>query len=94
MIKVDYMPTVKGTDIEKELNISIFDCEFASMAENGGYELLPLDDKHIQDLQDEIADCDDGTEYKYVTAIKNDLKVIQYFRENGFTDAILVNISW
>ncbi len=93
-MKIVNMPTVNANEIEKELNIRIFDCEFAQMVENGSYVPLFLDENQIAEDKEEIEACDDGTEDSYVQRLKNELTVIEYFRSIGYSDKILIYISW
>lgn len=93
-MKIVNMPTVDADEIEKELGIRIFDCEFAQMAENGSYNILDLTHDHVEKLKEEIewqiGKCADS----YLNRLKNELKLVEYFRSLGYDTEILVFISW
>ena len=93
-MKIVNVPTVDAHEIENEFGISIYDCEFAQMAENGGYVVLDLTTDHIEDLREEIEWNKDKFFERYVERLKNELKVIDYFRGIGYDIEILVFIDW
>lgn len=93
-MKIVNVPTVDGDEIERELGIRIYDCEFAQMAENGGYVILDLTTEHIEDLREELEWNKDKCCDSYVERIANELKVIDYFRGIGYDIEILVFIAW
>jgi hypothetical protein len=93
-MKIEMKPVVHSYNIEKELGINVLDCEFTQMVANDSYVILWLDDDRVNDLQEEIADCNDGSEDKYVKRLENELDLINRFRAMGYTDSILVFVSW
>ena len=93
-MKIVNVPTVDGCEIERELGIRIYDCEFAQMAENGGYVVLDLTTDHIEDLREEY-EWNKGKGFdKYVERLENELKLIDYFRGIGYEREILVYVTW
>ena len=97
IIKEDTMnitmkPTVTSSEIEREFGIRVFDCAFAQEVGNDSYITLWLDDAQTKELWEEINDCAD--EEKYVKRLKNELELINRFRELGYKDSILVFVSW
>ena len=94
MIKVTNIPTVTCDDIERELGIRVYECEFAEMAENDSYVMLDLDNDHIEDIKADL-DWNQGKCNEFLEKrLNNELTLINYFREQGYTDRILVFVSW
>ena len=85
-------PTVTSGEIKKEFGIDIFECEFTQEVANDSYVTLWLDESHSKEIWEEIQDCED--EYRYVNRLKNELNLINKFRAIGYTDFILVFVSW
>ena len=85
-------PTVTSGEIKEEFGINIFECEFTQGVANDSYVTLWLDESQSNDIWEEIQDCKD--EYHYVNRLKNELNLINKFRAIGYTDSILVFVSW
>lgn len=93
-MKIVNVPTVDGDEIEKELGIRVYDCEFAQMAANDSYVTVYLTADRIEYLREELEWNQDKCCDSYVKRITNELKVIDYFRGIGYDTKILVFISW
>ena len=93
-MNIEMRPVVHSWNIEKEFGISVLDCEFTQMVENDSYVSLWLDDDRVNELQEEIASCNDGSENKYVNRCSKELELINHFRAMGYTDSILIFVSW
>ena len=88
------MPVVNSSDIEKEFGIRVFDCEFTQMVENDSYVELYLDEDRPRELYDDIRYYSNKCEDAYVKRLKNELELINKFRNLGYTNSILVYVSW
>lgn len=93
-MKIEMKPTVYSWEIYKELDIDVLDCQFAQMVANDSYVTLWLNDNRVNKLKEEIADCNDGSEDEYVNRCSRELELINKFRAMGYTDSILILISW
>lgn len=93
MLKIKNMPTVSGDAIREEFNIDIFECEFTEMAENGSYVTLRLDDDAVEDLKNSI-EWQQSNPSRYLNKLRNQLNLVEKLRELGYTDEILVFVSW
>lgn len=95
-MKIITKPVVHSWDIEEEFGIRVFDCEFTQMAENDTYVSLCLNNDRIIDLWEDIkyySEKGDG-EAPFVLRLKNELELINKFRDMGYNDEILVFVSW
>ena len=95
-MNIEMRPLVHSWNIEKEFGIRVFDCEFTQMVENDSYVPLWLDEDHRDELWEDIryyTDKGDG-ESAYVKRLENELDLINRFRAMGYTDSILVFVSW
>lgn len=93
-MKIVNVPTVLSSEIEKELNISVFECEFTQCVENDTYALLDLTEDKIDTLKEDIEWYEGKGETGILTRMRNELKVVEYFRSLGYTASILVYVSW
>jgi hypothetical protein len=93
-MKIVNVPTVLGSDIENELNISLFDCEFTQYVENDTYALLDLTEDNVNTLKEDIEWYEGKGETGILTRMRNELKIVEYFRSLGYTVSILVYVSW
>lgn len=91
-MKIEMVPTVNSWDIEEEFGIRVFNCLFTREWENDSYISLDLTEDRIKELWEELQDCSDET--RYVKALKNELDLINKFRAMGYTENILVYVSW
>jgi hypothetical protein len=85
-------PTVTSSEIEKQFGICLKDCECYQMCANDSYVALCLDEDIVQDMKDEIESCPDEPEY--VKRLSNNIMLIEYFRDLGYTDEVLIYVSW
>lgn len=93
-MKIEMKPIVRSWEIYRELGIDVRDCEFTQMVANDSYVTLWLDDERINELQEEIDACSDGSEDGYVNRCSKELELINKFHAMGYTDSILVLVSW
>ena len=91
-MKIEMIPTVNSWDIEQELGIWVLDCPFAQEVRNDSYVSLELTEDRINELWEELQDCSD--EERYVTDLKKELNLINEFRAMGYTENILIYVSW
>lgn len=93
-MKIEMRPVVQSWSIEREFGIRVLDCQFTQMVENDSYVPLWLDDDRVNELWTEITSCNDGSKVKYVNRCTKELELINKFRAMGYTDNILVFVSW
>ena len=91
-MKIEMMPTVNSWDIKAEFGIRVLNCLFTQEVENDSYVSLELTEDRIKELWEELQDCSDET--RYVAELKNELNLINKFRAMGYTENILVYVSW
>lgn len=95
-MKIEMRPVVQSWSIEKEFGIRVLDCEFTQTVKNDSYVTLWLDQDRVNELWVDIkyyTDKGDG-ESVYVKYLENELDLINRFRAMGYTDNILVFVSW
>ena len=93
-MKIVNVPTVSGSEIERELDISLFDCEFTQCVENDTYVVLDLTDDKVDELREDIEWYEGKGEQGILTRMRNELKIVEYFRSIGYNISILVYVSW
>ena len=93
-MKIELVPTVNSWDIEEEFGIRVLDCFFAQEEKNNSYVTLDLDEDNLQSIKKILEDYSDDDEDFYVKLNKNELKLIEKFRAMGYTENILVYVSW
>lgn len=93
-MKIEMMPTVNSWDIEQEFGIRVFDCLFTREVENDSYVSLDLDEDNLQSIKKVLENYLDDDENFYVKFLKNELDLINKFRAMGYTENILVYVSW
>lgn len=89
-MKIEMVPTVNSWDIEEEFGIRVLDCDFAYWADNDSYVTLDLDENRLQILENYSND----DESFYAKFWRNELNLINKFRAMGYTENILVYVSW
>ena len=95
-MKIEMRPVVQSWNIEKEFGIRVLDCNFTQGVENDSYVPLWLDKDRRDELWEDIryyTAKGDG-ESAYVRRLENELDLINRFRAMGYTDSILVFVSW
>ena len=92
MMNIKTMPVVNSWEIEEEFGIRVFDCPFTEMVENDSYVSFHLDDEALADLEDN---------YNYAVVhgrnfkqFENEIELVKKFRELGYTEEILIFVSW
>ena len=95
-MKIKMMPTVNSWDIKEEFGIRVLDCLFTQEVENDSYVSLDLTEDRTKELWEELQECSDETRYErlYAAELKNELDLINKFRAMGYTENILVYVSW
>ena len=90
------IPTVNFEDIESHFGFGLNDVSFTEMVENGSYVGFGLDEDAIDRREEELSDMEEygDTNHRRFTRLKNELTLINYFRELGYTDEILIWICW
>lgn len=92
MMKIKSIPVVNSWEIEEEFGIRVFDCPFTEMVANDSYVSLSLDDEYLADLEDAYNYAIiRGQEFK---KFENEIELVKKFRELGYTEEILVLVSW
>ena len=93
-MKIEMVPTVNSWDIEEEFGICVLDCFFTQEEKNDSYVTLDLDEDRLQTIKKILENYPDDDETFYVKLWKNQLKLIEKFRAMGYTENILVYVSW
>ena len=93
-MKIEMKPTVTSSAIYKEFGIDVMDCQFTEECGNDSYLTLWLDSDRATELWEEIEFYKNKCEDRYVARMKNELELIRKFRDMGYTDSILVYVSW
>lgn len=93
-MKIEMMPTINSWDIEQEFGIRVFDCFFAQEVENDSYVNLELNEDNLQFIKKVLEIYPDDDENFYAKRLKNDIKLIEKLRAMGYTENILVYVSW
>lgn len=92
MMNIKSLPVVNSWEIEEEFGIRVFDCPFTEMVENDSYVSLMLNDEYLADLEDAYNYAIvRGQEFK---KFENEIELVKKFRELGYTEEILVLVSW
>jgi hypothetical protein len=86
------MPVIDASDIEAEFGTHFSDYEFAQMAANDSYVTVYCNEDRIEEFKEEIVSCSDEPEY--CARLYNEITLIHYLRGLGYTDKVLVYISW
>ncbi len=93
-MKIVNLPSVTSSEIERELDISVFECEFTQCVENDTYTVLDLSDSRVDELKEDIEWYEGKGETGILTRMRNELRVVEYFRSLGYNISILVYVSW
>ena len=93
-MNINYLPVVDFKDIEEELGTSYKDYIFVEAIENDSYQYLGLDEEAVENCKDCISFYTKKENFNRVHKYENELKLINYFRQLGYKDAILIFISW
>ena len=104
MIKFKTMKVLTVEDVEKLTGISWIWFKFAENAENGSYQILPVEDWYIDDLEDEINyivnAIEEATEYKLhrMQLLKNELRLVNLLRDeyniHCEEEEVLIYVEW
>jgi hypothetical protein len=81
------------SDICEHFNTHISDYEFCQEVANDGYVSLDLSDYNVEDLAEDIR-WQEGKDSDLQERLQNDLALVEYFRNIGYRDSILVYVSW
>lgn len=93
-MKIEMVPTVNSWDIEEEFGIRVLDCFFAQGEQDDSYITLDLDEDRLQTIKKILENYPDDDENFYAKLWRNELKLIEKFRAMGYTENILVYVSW
>ena len=94
-MNITLAPVVSFDEITKKFDFCHGDVNFTQMAENGSYVCFDLSTDAIEEREEELKDFEGKFFYeKYISRIANELTLINYFRELGYTDYILISIFW
>lgn len=93
-MKITSVPTVTSNEIWNEWNIRVFDCCFTECAENDSYVVLDLSEDRVDELKEDIEWQTGKGDSAYLHRLKNELDLIENFRNIGYTISILVYVSW
>lgn len=96
-MRITMVPTVSFDDIQDKFGFHMKDVPFCDMAENGSYVSLALDEDEVTGISGELADMEECTgawDERYKSRLRNQLTLINYFRELGYTEEILIFICW
>ena len=93
-MNIYHLPVVDFEDIKEELGTSYKDYIFVEAAENDSYCYLGLDKEAVENCEDCISFYVKAGNFNRVRKYENELALINYFRAAGYTDAILIFISW
>lgn len=95
-MRIEMMPTVSFDDIENHFGFGFDDVNFTDAVENGSYVGFELDEDAVNEREEDMRDMlkYGATNHRYFTRLKNELTLINYFRELGYTDEILIWICW
>lgn len=93
-MKIVNVPTVTSDEIWNEWNIRVFDCCFTECAENDSYVVLDLTEDKVDILKEDIEWQAGKGDSTYLRRLKNELNLVENFRNIGYTISILVYVSW
>ena len=93
MIKIQICQYVRMSDVCEHFNTRIRDYEFCQEVENDSYVSLDLSDYAVEELAESIR-WEEGKDIRYQKRLQNDLALVEYFRNIGYRDSILVYVSW
>lgn len=98
-MRIEMLPTVLFDDIRTEFGFDFKDVYFTDCVENGTYVYFDLSEDAIAEREEEINYIDeyfhsDDSINRRRQRYKNELILIHYFRNLGYTDEILIFICW
>ena len=93
MIKIQICQYVRMSDVCEHFNTHISDYEFCQDVANDSYVPLILED-YIVEVLDENIRWEEGKDARLQKRLQNDLALVEYFRNIGYRDSILVYVSW
>ena len=108
MIKLKTEYTINCDDVKELTGKHWSDFEFAQMAENDSYQILPLGDWYVEELAEDIEDelrlenenlADDYEAYPHshsrLTRLKNQYELVNILRKDyGLREQVLIFVSW
>lgn len=93
MIKIQICQYSRMSDICEHFNTHIRDYEFCQGVDNDSYVYLDLSDYGVEELDENIR-WEEGKDIRRQKRLQNDLALVEYFRNIGYRDSMLVYISW
>ena len=99
MIKFKTEYTINCNDIKELTGKHWSDFEFAEMAENDSYQILPLGDWYVEelaeDIEDELRSEGENLANSRLTRLKNQYELVNILRKDyGLREQVLIFISW
>ena len=92
-MKVVMKPTIDLEEVCQELNLHMSDFEFVQMVENDSYVTLDVSDEACEELMEEI-EWEEGKMISRQKRLENQLMLVLMLRNKGYTDSVLVSVSW
>ena len=93
-MRIINVPTVTSDAILNEWDIRVFDCCFTECVENDSYVVLDLSEDRVEELKEDIDWQTGKGDSAYLRRLKNELDLVENFRNIGYTESILVYVSW
>lgn len=93
MIKVKAFYGITFDQITEEFGTHISDYEFTQEVANDSYVSLDLSDYVVEELAESIC-WEEGKDIRRQKRLQNDLALVEYLRNIGYRDSILVAVSW
>lgn len=92
-MKVTMTPVINLEEVCRELNLHSSDFEFTQMEENDSYIILDVSEKAVEELMEDI-EWEEGKSLSRQLRLQNQLMLVLMIQAMGYTDSILVFISW
>lgn len=93
MISVRTLKYYDIQDICEHFGKRVRDFHFTRYCDDGVFAYFPCDKDTLHGIQEELEDCED--EILYCERLRNDLMLINYFREElDVTDGVDIHVYW
>lgn len=93
MIKIQICQYADMGNICEHFNTHMSDYEFCQEVENDSYVSLDLSDYAVEELAESIR-WEEGKNIRRQKRLQNDLALVEYFRNIGYRDSMLIYVSW
>lgn len=94
MLTVNTAHYISANAIFDEFGTHYNDYSIFDECANDSFIWLDLSVDKVQELQEEIEFYDNKFEDNYVHQMQKEIELINYLRALGFTDSILIEVSW